>query len=572
MGMHRRVTQRLKRRPACEIAKPVTVPATYAALLHSLTGAGSAPFQRFVGQHGVVERSLDDARALAYERGSQLTSLGVEPGDRVGIVVTDPSEFLPLVQGCLLFGFVATPMYPPPPFSRLDTYRETLSAILKTADAKVVITDGGLAPRLGVTAPQRIVEVNDLPLAQECAPARVLPGHLALLQFTSGSTATPRGVEISHAALMANIRAFAVDGLHADTNDHGVSWLPLFHDMGLIGFGLAPALTRTAVTYIPTARFVRTPSIWLQCIAEQRATITFAPNFAYSLVTRRAMPNEWDLSCVRMWGCGAEPISSQVLDQFERKFAANGVRPGAVAPCYGLAEATLAVTFAPPGLPRVSHHLDPAEWEQSGRAHFVAQGGMEVVSCGVPLPGYAVAISGEQGRPVPDGTAGEIVVRGPSLGARYRGDSEESARVFREGALHTGDRGYLWEGQLFVTGRLKDTLVVNGRKYDPHVIEQCAEQLPSVRRAAAINLDLECGSVLVLMVETAQGGSESVEEAVRAQVAAHVGAPVYRVLCVGAATIPRTTSGKLRRGATRLLAQSLLVTSGTAQEEPPDKP
>lgn len=558
MGIHRRVTQRLKTPPACDIAKLVTSSATYAALLHSLSGTAPAPFQRFMCQHGVVERSLDEARALAFERGSQLASLGVEHGDRVGIVVTDPAEFLPLVHGCLLFGFVATPMYPPPPFGRLDTYRETLTALLETADAKLVVTDAGLVQKLDATAPGRVLAVNDLPVTPRRAPTAVSPGDVALLQFTSGSTATPRGVEISHAALMANIRAFAVDGLHADCNDHGVSWLPLFHDMGLIGFGLAPALTRTPVTYIPTARFVRTPSLWLQCIAEQRATITFAPNFAYALVTRRATPHDWDLSSVRMWGCGAEPISNRVLEEFERKFCRNGVQPGAVAPCYGLAEATLAVTFAPPGRARVSHLLDPAEWEQWGRARFVATGGLEVVSCGIPLPGYSIAISGEQGQDVPDGTAGEVVVRGPSLGTCYRGDAEESARVFKNGALRTGDRGYVWGGQLFVTGRLKDTLIVNGRKYDPHVIEQCAEQLHSVRRAAAVNLDTAEGSVLVIVVEVSKDDPRTVEEAVRAQLAAHVGVAVYRVLCVGAGGLPRTTSGKLRRRATRSLALSLL--------------
>ncbi len=558
MAMLQRETQAVEKGRAVWDRGLVTLPPTYAALLQSLSGGPIAPFQRFLTPQGVVERDCRAAWTAALEYGSRLKSLGLVPGERVGIVVTDPWDFLPLVQGCLLFGLVAVPMYPPPLFTRLQSYQTTLATILQTADVKVVITDVGLATRIGGLPAERVIELGQLPAAEVASPAWVEPGDLALLQFTSGSTATPRGVRITHGALMANIHAFAVEGLDANPRDHGVSWLPLFHDMGLIGFGLAPALTRTPVTYIPTARFVRNPAIWLETIHETRATITFAPNFAYSLVTRRVIPSDLNLSCVRMWGCGAEPISERVMENFERHFAHCGVKPRSVAPCYGLAEATLAVTFAPPGSDRVVHHLDSTDWESRGHARNTESGTITVVSCGVPLPRYAVSIVDELGRDLGECRAGEIIVRGPSLGAGYHGDPAETARVFRDGALHTGDRGYTSEGQLFVTGRLKDTLIVNGRKYDPHVLEQCAEQVPGVRRAAAVNVDTDGGEVLVIVAE--RGGEEPTQlaEAVRAQLAAAIGVHTHRVLFVAVGRVPRTTSGKLRRGATRVLAERLL--------------
>lgn len=529
-----------------------------------------SPCQRFIAGKEVIERSRHDVWELAKQRGRQLSALGLKPGDRVGIVVTDPWEFLPLVYGCLLFGFVATPMYPPPLFSRLHAYQATLASILAAANVEVLVTDGGLGARLGHLAEVRVCEVSQLPTALDVEPPDVEPEQWALLQFTSGSTATPRGVPISHRALISNIEAFAAKGLQADARDHCVSWLPLFHDMGLIGFGLAPLFTKSPVTYIPTSHFVRNPRIWLQVLHDVRGTITFAPNFAYALATRRAMPNGLDLSCVRMWGCGAEPVSERVLSDFEQHLASCGVRPRSVAPCYGLAEATLAVTFTRPGKTREVQHIDAAVWEADGKAR--APGGTgprserAVVSCGTPLPGYAVTIVDERGDALPDECAGEIVVTGPSVATAYVGAAQDSTRTFRDGRLFTGDRGYLSRGQLFVTGRMKDTLILNGRKYDPHVLEYWAEQVPLVRRAVAVNVARDVGEVLVVVVETTESKQTDVAHAVRAQLAANVGVQVHRVVNVAVGSLPRTTSGKLRRGATRALVEEMNLDEGTGSD------
>ncbi len=545
----------------------MTTPANYADLLRALAHDEAVPCQQFVTPSGIVARDSHAVLARAIERGSQLAQMGLEVGDKVAIIVSEPGEFLPLIHGCLLFGFVAVPMYPPPLFGRLDTYRETLTAILRVADVQVAVTDAGLASRLGELHSVRTLELDHLPCAAAIEPPAFDVEQLALLQFTSGSTAQPRGVQISHRALMANARAIMVDGLNASQTDHGVTWLPLYHDMGLIGFGLAPLLTKTPVTFVPTARFVRNPAIWLQTITATRGTITFAPNFAYALATKRVATSGLELASVRMWGCGAEPVSEHVLTTFERHFAACGVRPGSVAPCYGLAEATLAVTFTPPGGPRVLVRLDTESWETRGVAQSVAERrnptgdaalapestSLAVVSCGSPLPGYSVRIIDDEGRAVAEGAGGEIVVDGPSLGIGYEGDIAETERVFRPSGLRTGDRGFIRDGQLFVTGRIKDTLIANGRKYDPHVLEHWAEQVSGVRRAAAVNHATDDGETLIVLVECAAEERERVAESVRAMLATRVGVAVTRVVCLAPQSLPRTTSGKIRRAAAKTL-------------------
>lgn len=546
----------------------VTAPSTYAALLRSLGDEGntpehgtcrpkSAPCQDFITPAGTLSRSRGDVLAEAERRGSQLLALGLGANARIGIIVTDPWEFLPLIHGCLLYGLTAVPMYPPPLFTRMDSYRSSLDAILGCAQVDLLITDRGLPARLGALS-ARSVELDQLPTAEVALTPDVSPNSLALLQFTSGSTQAPKGVRITHQALMANAHAIMVDGLKAMASDRGVSWLPLYHDMGLIGFGLAPLLTDTPVTFIPTARFIRSPAVWLQTLHETQATITFAPNFAYSLVTRRTEPQGLDLKRVRMWGCGAEPISEKVLTHFEHHFAEAGVKPGSVAPCYGLAEATLAVCFTPPGGPREVLRLDARAWEVEQVARPTDNGALAVVSCGRPLPGYAVHVVDEHGADAGERVAGEVVVTGPSLGDGYEGNTSESARAFAKFGLLSGDRGFINDGQLFVTGRIKDTLIVNGRKYDPHVLEHWAEQVPGVRRAAAVTVESPDGEAFAMLIECAGDEGVNLVEKVRVQLASHVGIQPTHTLALAPNTLPRTTSGKLRRNAARLMAKQQL--------------
>ncbi len=528
---------------------------SYAELLKSLGQGENEPCQEFVGSHEPIARSSAEVFSAARQRGAQLTALGLKRGDRVALMLSEPADFLPLIHGCLLFGLVAVPLYPPPLFGKLDVFLATLRSVLATAKASVLVVSEGLVARLGDAGTARVVSLTHLPAPGTAPPGPVGGSDLAFLQFTSGSTSAPKGVRITHGALMANARAIMHDGLSATRDDRGVSWLPLFHDMGLIGFGLAPLLTRTPVTFIPTSRFIRNPAIWLQTIHERRATITFAPNFAYSLVTRRVQPDAFDLSCVRMWGCGAEPIQPDILDAFERRFASCGVHSGQVAPCYGLAEATLAVTFSSPERGRRVDVIDADAWERSGDAlPSDSARSVRYVSCGRALGEIQLSIVAENGELLGERRVGEIVVRGSSVADGYEAQPAATALSFRDGALHTGDRGYLADGELFVTGRIKDTVIVNGRNYDPHTIEAVAEAVAGVRLAVAINVAGSDGDELALIVESAKRDA-AFADSVRANVAASLGVHAARVVCVAAGVLPRTTSGKLRRTAAKALLE-----------------
>jgi fatty-acyl-CoA synthase len=528
---------------------------TYAELLESLAEHPDDPCQDFVATPP-ISRSRREVLAAARERGAGLRALGLDPGDRVGLMVSEPEEFLPLMHGALLHGLVGVPIYPPRLFGKAEAHRAVLDAILKAADAHVLLVSDGASRRLGAVPGARVVEVSQLPSAEAAMPASLAPGDLTFLQFTSGSTGTPKGVCVSHGALMANTQAIMVDGLNAGASDRGVSWLPLYHDMGLIGFGLAPPLTRTAVTFIPTWRFIRSPSIWLKTISEQRGTISFAPNFAYAISTRRVAPEGLDLGSMRMWGCAAEPIAPAILDAFEQRFAPSGMKPGQISPCYGLAEATLAVTFTPPSAGRVVDEIDSDQFEREAVAEPARIGRTSLyVSCGKPLLRHEVKIVDEAGHVLPERRVGEIVLRGPSVNAGYFRLPEASARVFRADGLHTGDLGYLANGELYVTGRKKDLIIVAGRNYDPGAIEAQALTVPGVRLAVAVNFTTPDGDALGVLVERTGSDDERLAEAVRASIAAAIGIHAARVVCLAVGSLPKTTSGKLKRAEARRLLQ-----------------
>lgn len=550
-----RVTVHVASHPA---ALPAPMP-TFAELLESLSRAADRPCQDFVTSVGVLRRSCSQVLDEARERGRQLLGLGLRPGDRVALMVTRPSDFLPLIHGCLLRGLVAVPMYPPPLFGDARYHADSVERILTAARTRTLIVDDGMSERLS-SLPARTVTLSELSAVAGLGvtPAEApQPEDLALLQFTSGSTSAPKGVRVTHAALVANAQAIMVDGLAAGSEDRGVSWLPLYHDMGLIGFGLAPLLTRTPVTFIPTARFVRRPSIWLSTISEVRATITFAPTFAYALTARRVAPGGLDLRSVRMWGCGAEPVAEVALAQFEQRFAACGVARGQISPCYGLAEATLAVTFTPPSAGRVGDTIDAELWEQRGLAQPSSGGRtMHFLSCGQVLRRHGLRIVAPDGTSLPERHAGEIVVTGPSLADGYENLPENTQATFHDGELHTGDQGYLADERLFVTGRLKDVVIVNGRNYAPQLIEEVTGGVDGVRCSIALNRAGEQGDELWLLVERQGRADRAVQEEVRARVAAALGVAVDGVVCLSPGKLPRTTSGKLRRSAARSLLPS----------------
>jgi fatty-acyl-CoA synthase len=341
-------------------------------------------------------------------------------------------------------------------------------------------------------------------------------------------------VRVTRGSLAANCAAIAA-GLGLDpARDIGVSWLPLHHDMGLVGFGCAALAAGVPVVFVPTTMFLRDPGVWMRTVSAHRGTVTFGSSFAYSLAARRVRPEEvahLDLSCLRVLGCGAEPINAAALTRFLAAYAPAGLDPAALTPAYGLAEATLAVSFAN-GL----------------RADAAG-----TVDCGRPLPGHEVAVVGAAGVPRAAGEVGEVWVRGPSVAAGYLG--EPAADAFTgDGWLRTGDLGYLDRGgNLYIVGRVKDVLVVRGVNTDPHRVEWAAATVPGVREGGVVAFTRPGPETeeVVVVAECASPARRGLPEAVRAAVTASVGLAVADVAGVPAGTIPKTTSGKPRRQETR---------------------
>ena len=531
---------------------------------------------RYRENGSVAELTYGELVAEADRMARGMQRLGVRRGDRVGLVLHRPRDFVPAFLGCVRAGFIAVPLYPPLTLGQLDSWAETTGRMLATARASLVLADSPVAYTLRglpdrIPSLREVVSMDALPDGGELHLGAVSDDQVVFLQFTSGSTAAPRGVRVTHGSLWANAHAIMVDGLGASSRDRGVSWLPLYHDMGLIGFVMSPLVTRTPVTFISTLDFLKDPGVWVRTLSEDRGTISFAPNFGYALAARRTKSTDGlDLSPVRVLGCGAEPIQPDAIQGFFDRFGEAGLKPSAFLACYGMAETTLAVTFAGMEDELKVDHLD-LESEANDVARdkpsglFRVEHRVPVVSCGRALPRHRVSILGEDGKRLPEGRVGEVFVEGPSVTDGYWENEESTKRVFHEGGVKTGDLGYLSEGELFVTGRLKDMIIVRGRNYDPTPIEVAAGRVDGVRmgNVAAFSISGELTERIVVAAEYRAGEPENIKAEIVRAVQRDVGLTVSEVVLIEPGSLPKTTSGKLQRSATR--SQYLEGTLGGAR-------
>ena len=532
----------------------------FSQLLEQLVGS-EREAHRYRDNGSVVELTYEELIAEADRLARGMHRLGVRRGDRVGLVLHRARDFVPAFVGCVRAGFIAVPLYPPLTLGQLASWTETTGHMLATAGASLLLADPPVAYTLRalrdeVPSMREIVSMAELPEGGELPLGRVSDGDVVFLQFTSGSTSAPRGVRVTHGSLWANAHAIMVDGLRASSDDRGVSWLPLYHDMGLIGFVMAPLVTRTPVTFLSTLDFLKRPELWVRTLSEDRGTISFGPNFGYALTARRTTSTAGlDLSAVRVLGCGAEPIQPEAVDSFFERFEEAGLKRRAFLSCYGLAETTLAVTFAGMDdeikVDQLELEAEPADEDASG-LHLLEHR-VPVVSCGRPLPRHQVSILGEHDQPLPEGRVGEVFVGGPSVTGGYWNDEEATNRVFVDGGVKTGDLGYLLEGELYVTGRLKDTLIVRGRNFDPTPIEVAAGRIRGVRmgNVAAFSIAGDLTEQIIVAAEYREGEPETIEAEIVRAVQRAVGLTVSEVVLIEAGSLPKTTSGKLQRSATR---------------------
>jgi acyl-CoA synthetase (AMP-forming)/AMP-acid ligase II len=499
-------------------------------------------------------------RALAVCGG--LRALGIERGDRIPLVFPTEIEFFDAFFGVLLAGAVPVPLYPPVRLGRLGQYLRGTARMIEKTRAPLVLADARVRrilgeavalarPRLGCRT------LGELP-REAGAPVRVGPEDLALVQFSSGTTVDPKPVALSHRAIIAQVEI--LNSFWQDTPElrHScVSWLPLYHDMGLIGC-VFPALSREAqLTLIGPELFVARPALWLRALSRYRGTISPAPNFAYGLCLHRVSDADMEGCDLSAWQTaldGAEAVTPAVTRAFIERFARWGFRPEALTPVYGLSEAALAVTFSDLGRPFESRRFERDALARD-RVAREAPDGREIVAVGRPVPGFRLRIVDDAGRGLPDGRAGRVWIQGPSLMEGYLDDPLATARVLRDGWLDTGDLGFLCGGELFLTGRAKDVILLRGRNHAPEEIERAVEGLPGVRTGCVVAAswlpeDAE-GERLALFVETARDAGPQalaeLPEACRTAVLGATGLAVDQVELLPPGTLPRTSSGKLRR-------------------------
>ncbi len=565
---------------------PKLVPPTLVDAVDELARTSSLGFT-FMRADG-TERTMPfvEIREEARRRACHFASRGLVKGDRLAIVVPDPEEFVLSFLGAIFAGVVPVPMVPQLSFKNVETYHDTVAHIAKASGAKLLLTNEATRPYVEPAA-ARVEGLGPLLTTADIAgpmsgevKADVTGDDLCFLQFTSGSTSKPKGVVVTHRNLAWNSQSFMIHGLEKDSSfDKGVSWLPLFHDMGLIGFVIGPLFTNIPVVFLPTASFVRNPRLWLDTIHKHRGTITYAPNFAYQLVSKRLKEKDvegWDLSCMRRTGCGAEPIQARTLREFSDKLAPAKFDPKSFIPSYGMAEATLAITFTPLGKGLRSDKIDPKERENAVAQPSTAEDAHELVNCGRPFPDHEVAIVDEQGNRLPDRKVGEIVTRGPSICQGYYREPELTEAAFKDGWLHTGDLGYTIDGEVFVCGRLKDLIIIRGRNFYPNDIEWVVSELPGVRRGnvVAFSVDGAEGEELVICAEAFQSEAKGLTETISQAVLAHFSLNVYKVVIVPQGTLPRTSSGKAQRRKTKQmflagsLAQAQRVQEGATEPSP----
>lgn len=485
--------------------------------------------------------------------------------DRVALLAETGSQFMRAFFACQYAGLIPVPVPIPMAFTGRAGYVTHMRSLLSGATAAAALTPAPYlemireaAQPLGLKMVGTFVELDGLPEDGVDLP-RVGQDHLSYLQFSSGSTRSPAGVAVTQRAVLANVRGIPKDALQVNAADRCTSWLPFYHDMGLVGFILAPLASQVSADYIAASEFARRPLVWLRLIAQNGSTISYSPSFGYDLCARRAMAvatDRLDLSRWRVAGIGGEMIRPGVLSQFAAAFRSSGFRKEAFVASYGMAEATLGITFAPleRGIEVDSIDLDVL---QKGTEVVPANGNggkaRDFVLCGRVLPGHELEIRGADGTVLPDRQVGRIMFRGPSVMQGYHSSRAESERVLSaDGWLETGDLGYLLDGSLVVTGRSKDLILVNGRNVWPQDLEWAVEQQVEGLRpgdVAAFSVDEAERERIVLLVQCRQSDG-TLREALRRRVGEVVLATAgleCAVVLVSHNGLPRTSSGKLSR-------------------------
>ncbi|MFI6860120.1 fatty acyl-AMP ligase [Streptomyces sp. NPDC050421] len=521
--------------------------------------------------YGELDREARRIAACLQEYGAA--------GQPVLLAYSSTVEFLKAFAGCLYAGAVAVPV-PLPGEAGRDKRLNRTTAVLKDTGAEVVLTETSAAPEVALWLARNsrsgaaclVTDVSDIGDPEKWQPVAARPDDLVFLQYTSGSVSEPRGVTVSHRNLLAN-QATLHKLLRTTREDVFGSWLPYFHDMGLVAHLLHPVFLGSHSVQVTPLSFVKRPLRWLQAIDEYGVTVGGGPNFCYDLCVHRVKDEQiatLDLSRWRLALNGAEPVRAESLDAFAERFAPAGFRPEALRPCYGLAEATLVVSGGVPGTPHVRKVFDKTELEYDRVADATDTAGtparhQTLVGCGTPVDMEVRIVDPLTHHEMPPGAVGEIWLRGYSIARGYWRRPTETVRTFRASLndeesnfLRTGDLGMLVDGELFVTGRLKEVIIINGRNVYPQDVEWAARTVsPALTFGAGAAFSVDAGREHLVLVQEVRGVGSAELRPVAQKIQALIGQefeiPAGNVLLVRPGTVRRTSSGKVQRTLMRKL-------------------
>lgn len=509
-----------------------------------------------------------DLRRDAIDTAYRLIAAGAKPGDRIAMIAETGPEFAALFYGAVYAGTWPVPLPLPTSFGARDSYIDQIRVQLSSSDPIMLFFPPEIATMANEAARLNGVQGIDwAEFAGRDAPATALPqaaaDDIAYLQYSSGSTRFPHGVIITHRALMSNLAAHG-HGMQLIDSDRCVSWLPWYHDMGLVGCFLSPMANSLSVDYLKTEDFARRPLAWLDLITRnQGTTVSYSPTFGYDICARRISSqtrasDRFDLSRWRLAGNGADMIRPDVMQNFVDAFGDAGFKANAFLPSYGLAEATLAVSIMPPGEGIRVELVEETELSGTPAAEGRPQRYRAIVNCGKPVRGMSVEVRDEDGAPLPERAIGKLWCAGPSLMSGYFRDDEATDACMVDGWLDTGDMGYLSDGYVYIVGRAKDMIIINGKNHWPQDIEWAVEQLPGFKAGdiAAFAITTPGGeetpAVLVQCRTSDAAERQRLLEAIRERVRAVTGMNCVIEL-VPPRTLPRTSSGKLSRSKARNL-------------------
>jgi fatty-acyl-CoA synthase len=549
-------------------------PGNFSTLSEALNYAASGKTgSNFYSGRGHLTHVLpyEDLQKQAKNLAKRLNSLELPRESRVALVADSTPDFLRFFFACQYAGLTPVPLPISIHLGGHQAYVSQLRRLLENCQASIAMAPEGFVPFLEEAATGLNLRLIGGPetfasLEESQTPLQPLTrDELAYIQYTSGSTRWPRGVEVTQAAVMTNLAGIIQHGLQVQSGDRCVSWLPFYHDMGLVGFVLGPMASQLSVDYLSTRDFAMRPRQWLKLMTNSKATISFSPSFGYELCVRRlredSSKESYDLSAWRIAGVGAETIRADSLGRFAKALEPSGFHSQAFLACYGMAECSLAISFAPLDAGIEVDRVETDELSNSRKAkpfHANASEGTQArmskfVNCGVPLPGYEVEIRNDNGSVLGDRESGTIFVRGASIMKGYFNDSTLTQDVLsQDGWLNTGDIGYWINDSLVIIGRSKDMIIINGRNIWPQDLEYLAEQQPEVRPgdSSAFAVSGPDGyEVAIMVVQCRETHSQKRDDLIHrlgSRIQKELSIPCYIEL-IPPRTLPRTSSGKLSR-------------------------